>query len=188
MTMDATDDRWDSETTARADLLLVYAQRRADLCRFFAVRLRNTAESEDLVQELYLRLQNANLPAEISNPVGFVFTMASNMAFDHRRSGARRSRRQAIWGDVNYDVVAGQSRSDDPTQEDVLSARQLLARIDEKLNSLPERTAAIFRLHKFSGLSYAQVACELDISSSTVEKHMIRALQHIMGLRQEDTS
>ena len=186
--MDATDDRRDSETTARADVLLVYAQRRPDLCRFFAARLRNAAESEDLVQDLYLRLQNAKLPDEISNPVGFVFTMASNMAFDHRRSGARRSRRQESWGEVNYDVVAGQSRSEAPSHEDVLSARQMLTRMNEKLNELPERTAAIFRLHKFSGLSYVQVAHELDISSSTVEKHMIRALQHVMSLRDDDTS
>ena len=186
--MDATEDRRQSMAPARAAVLSVYSQRRADLCRFLAAKLRNAAEAEDLVQDLYIRLQHANLPEEISNPVGFVFTMAANMAYDHSRSGARRTRRQESWGAVNYDVVARQSRSDAPTYEDVLSARQLLGRIDASLSDLPERTRAIFRLHKFSGLSYAEVARELEISVSTVEKHMIRALQHVMGLREGDES
>jgi RNA polymerase sigma factor (sigma-70 family) len=184
--MDADEDHRQSKAEPRADVLLVYSQRRADLTRFLAAKLRNAAESEDLVQDLYIRLQNAKLPDEISNPVGFVFTMASNMAYDHQRSASRRSRRNESWGAVNYDTAGGQSRSDAPTSEDALGARQMLARIEFALNDLPDRTAAIFRLHKFSGLSYAEVARELDVSVSTVEKHMIKALQYVLGLREGD--
>jgi DNA-directed RNA polymerase specialized sigma24 family protein len=41
------------------DLLALYLQKRPSLVRFFAPRLGSVEAAEDLMQELYLRLQNA---------------------------------------------------------------------------------------------------------------------------------
>ena len=60
-----------------------------------------------------------------------------------------------------------------------MAGRQRLALLTRALSDLPDKTSAIFRLHKFEGLSYAEVAARLGISRSSVEKHMMDALRHL---------
>ena len=43
--------------------------------------------------------------------------------------------------------------------------------------TLPERSQEIFILHKFSGLKYAEIARRMNISKSSVEKNIIKALR-----------
>ena len=59
----------------------------------------------------------------------------------------------------------------------MVAGRERLAQLMTALDGLPDRTNAIFRLHKFDGLSYAEVAQTLNVSKSTVEKHMMDALK-----------
>ena len=58
------------------------------------------------------------------------------------------------------------------------SRAELFAALDAPaLRGLPERTRHIFLLNRIHGKSYSEIASLLDISSSAVEKHMMRALQ-----------
>lgn len=55
------------------------------------------------------------------------------------------------------------------------------------VEGLPPRTREIFRLNRIEGLSYADVARRLDISESSVQKHLAKALAVIMReVRPED--
>ncbi|MCO2365481.1 RNA polymerase subunit sigma-70 [Pseudomonas aeruginosa] len=45
---------------------------------------------------------------------------------------------------------------------------------------LPPRTREIFRLNRLEGLTHAEVARRLEISDSSVQKHLARALAHVM--------
>ena len=63
--------------------------------------------------------------------------------------------------------------------EQALAARQRLALIIEALEDLPPIRRAVFRLHKFEGLSHGEVAAQLGISRSGVEKHVMAALKHL---------
>ena len=56
-----------------------------------------------------------------------------------------------------------------------MASRERLARLVAALETLPHKTRTIFRLHKFDGVSYADIASQLDISRSSVEKHMMEA-------------
>lgn len=53
---------------------------------------------------------------------------------------------------------------------------QQLAQIQKIIQSLPPRTQEIFRLHREEGLAQTEVAQRLNISLSTVEKHLANAL------------
>ena len=66
---------------------------------------------------------------------------------------------------------------DAPSAEAVVTSRERLARLVAALETLPPKTRTIFRLHKFDGVSYADIASQLDISRSSVEKHMMEALR-----------
>ena len=47
----------------------------------------------------------------------------------------------------------------------------------EAVDDLPEKTRHAFQLHKLEGLSHAETARRMGISTSTVEKHISSALK-----------
>jgi len=51
--------------------------------------------------------------------------------------------------------------------------------INRTLDTLPERCRRIFRLNRFEGLKYYEIAEKLSISVKTVESNMGRALRHL---------
>jgi RNA polymerase sigma-70 factor (ECF subfamily) len=48
------------------------------------------------------------------------------------------------------------------------------------LDELSPQCRRIFVLHKFDGLSHKEIAERVNISRSTVEKHMHTALKHLI--------
>jgi len=44
-----------------------------------------------------------------------------------------------------------------------------------------ERSRVVFVLRRLEGLKYRDIAAQLNISVSAVEKHMERAIAHLMG-------
>ena len=55
--------------------------------------------------------------------------------------------------------------------------QELQGIIDHTLDSLPERCSRIFRLNRFEGLKYHEIAQKLSISLKTVEANMGKALK-----------
>jgi RNA polymerase sigma-70 factor (ECF subfamily) len=63
------------------------------------------------------------------------------------------------------------------TPQDLLEYKELEDLINRTLNKLPERRLRIFRMHRFEGKKYAEIASELSLSVKTVEAEMTKALQ-----------
>lgn len=169
-----------SLSAPKALLLRLYGEKRANLTRFFAARLRSTAEAEDLVQDLYLKLQALGDIETRDDGSGLLFHMANNLMLDHLRSQARSSARDARWFDAKTTAIAGAPIADEPSAEDVVNGRQRLAALMRTLGTLPPKTAQAFSLHKLEGLSHAETAAAMGISRSAVEKHISTALKALM--------
>ena len=58
-----------------------------------------------------------------------------------------------------------------------LIEKELEDRINDAIASLPDRCREIFKLSRFKGLKYREIAGELNISIKTVETQMSRAIQ-----------
>lgn len=159
------------------DLFAVYLEQRDALSRFFRARLGGQADVEDLLQELYLKLQAAP-DVEVREPRAYLYRLASNLMMDRWRSGTRAAARDGAWAALHQGAI-----DDAPSAEAVVAGRQRLAAVSAGLEGLPERTRTVFRLHKFEELSYAEVAARLGISRSSVEKHMMQALKALMTRR-----
>lgn len=68
-------------------------------------------------------------------------------------------------------------------------AQQQRQALKQALAELPERTQQIFRLNRVEGMTHAQVARHLEISDSSVQKHLAKALAHVMQrLREGDVT
>jgi len=58
-----------------------------------------------------------------------------------------------------------------------LEVKELSEVIETTLNELPERCRQIFKMSRFEGLKYNEIAEQLSISIKTVEANMGKALQ-----------
>ncbi len=169
----------------RDNLTNIYLEQRPALLRFLCARLRNPERAEDVLQEVYLKLARTNLPETIDNPSGFLFRMASNLALDHIRKSKRTQLRDQAWSDLNSEKAGSQYKMDTPHTDDALIAKERLAALKERLQTLSPKAREAFERHKFDGQSYKQVAEEMGVSIGTVGKHLGKALKHIIETNPE---
>lgn len=166
-------------TDARSRLLAAYLEQRQDLVRFFTLRLRSAPEAEDLVQDIYLRIQAAEPRETVGNPGGYLYRLGSNLLLDRLRGERRRAAREGEWRASHQSMMGADPVAEGPGADDAVAARMRLEAIVEVLRELPPQTQRVFRMHKFDGLSHSQVAEALGISRSAVEKHCMTALRRL---------
>jgi len=166
-------------TDARSALLAAYMERRADLVRFFTLRLKSPAAAEDLVQDIYLRLDAVSPDADVRNAAGYLYRLGSNLMLDRLRGERRAAARDHEWRDTQHTLVGDEEVSDAPRADDAVAARQRLAAVVALVQEMPETTRKVFRLHKFEGMSHAEVAQAMGISRSAVEKHVMNVLRRL---------
>ena len=131
--------------------------------------VNNHSTAEDLLQETYLRVARALNDRTVEHLEPFVFQTARNLALDHLR--ARRIQSRTVVEDVPMEIIEGIASPLSPPEEAHQDA-QLLDRLSVSLSQLTARQQRIFILSRLHGCSYQEIAEELDISLSTVQKEL----------------
>ncbi len=148
-----------------------FADSYGELLRHLSRRLGKEVDADDVLQDTFLRLQRIPAEVEIKNPRSYLFRVADNLALDHMR-GRRALGRHFVPGE-GFD-----SEDDSPSPESIVDYRQRLSRLEQAIAELPGRQKQVFLMHKFDGLSHAEIARELGITKSAVEKLVMKALAH----------
>jgi RNA polymerase sigma-70 factor (ECF subfamily) len=143
------------------------------LIHFFRRRVRNEADVEDLVQDVFARIVARDSSEPVTHLGAYVMKTASSVIADNAR---RRAVRHAdLHVPFDPDLHAGEEIG----PERVLSGREELDAAAAALLSLPERTRTVFVLRRLEGYRYRDIADHLGISVSAVEKHLVKALRHL---------
>ena len=152
----------------------------APLLSFFRKRTHNGPETQDLVQQVFLRLAQSRKAGEIHNPDAYVFQTAANALRDHCRQLAVRNRF------LNESIASSDELTAEASPERILLAEEDLTILVDVLRALPERTRDILMLRCFEGLKNAEIAQLHRISTRSVEKHIAKALAAVsQSLRPE---
>ncbi|WP_068151324.1 RNA polymerase sigma factor [Kordiimonas lipolytica] len=175
------------DTGKKSILLKAYLEKRPALKRFLVVRFRDETLAEDLLQDLYLKLERVDDASTISNVGAYLFRMANNIALDHNRQKMRQMARDRSWVDISRSEYGSESVDEGPAADRTIEARQKLAQVSEALNQLPPQCRKVFVLHKLKGHSHREVSESLGIAISTVEKHMAKAMKFlVLHLKDKD--
>jgi RNA polymerase sigma factor (sigma-70 family) len=163
----------DAGDTGLRRLLL---DQRGRLLRFLAARGAGN-DAEDVLQDLWQRL--AVPPGQpIADPVAYLFRAAENLMRDRHRANVARERREEDWHDVSTPEEMQQ-----PGGERVLIARQRLAEAEAVLAELGPRVDQVFRRYRLEGVGQAEIARDLGISLSSVEKDLQKAYRALATLK-----
>ena len=131
-------------------------------------RGRTEHDADDLLQEAWMRLACYERKQPVEKPEAFLMRAALNLSIDAHR--LRQSRGEEV---MLEDVVLIDTT---PSAEEVVLARERVARLSVCLGRLTDQTREIFLAHRIEGMSYQEIARQHNLCVSTVERHVAKAL------------
>ncbi len=141
------------------------------LCRHANKILNDMDTSEDLVQEFFYQFwKNRETFTVRLSLNAYLYQSIRNNALHHLEHLAiRRSYAEKLRGEQRERAPAPEPQS--------AELNDLTRVIENTLNQMPERCSRIFRMNRFDGKKYREIAAILSISVKTVEAEMGKALQ-----------
>jgi RNA polymerase sigma factor (sigma-70 family) len=152
------------------------------LVRYLAKKVPISEDANDLAQEAFLRMFKFQQTEKLENASAFLFKTANNLLIDQ----IRRSRLHDNYLSAVRPPEQTQSSEANlaPSAERTISAREQLDKAMHLIDSLPDKAKRAFLLNRSAGMSYAEIAVEMQVSKSMVEKYIIAALKVLRdGLR-----
>lgn len=136
---------------------------------FIKKMLRDDATVQDCMQQSYLKLWETLDTIDTTQDVlPLLYTYSRNITIDHLRKNTR-----FVWMD---DLAPfSELLTEECSAQAHLQQKDAIAELEVILNDMPSRRRQVFKLIKLNGFSYREAAQQLDISVSTVEKHMNEA-------------
>lgn len=163
------------ETHGSSGLHATLLNERNRLLRFLAARGAGD-DAEDVLHDLWQKIAVAP-ERPVADPVSYLFRAAENHMRDIRRARVSRERRQHDWHGL------GNTPEDEPVGERVFIAREQLQLVQAALAGLGSRVDHVFRRYRLDGVGQADIASELGMSLSSVEKDLQKAYRTLAELR-----
>ncbi|MCK6541381.1 RNA polymerase sigma-70 factor [bacterium] len=141
------------------------------LYHFVFYKTYNRALSEDIVQDVFIRLweNRINLREDLSIK-SYLYTIAVNLTLNSIR---------------RHTIRTGEGIEDPDTQPheetplSVLEKKEFEQLLNAAIQKLPEQARIVFMMSRYDDLSYSEISERLSISVKTVEAHIGRALKQL---------
>lgn len=145
------------------------------LMRLMTARLGSAADAEDIMQDLWLKLETLQ-DVPLTNPEAYLFRVTANLAADRRLSMARANARDGLW------LSAQPEEAEYPDAEAVLIVRERLRQVEAVIAAMPERMGAALRMFRIEKKPQKEIALALGITVSGVEKLLKRANRELFEI------
>lgn len=138
---------------------------------FFALKsVKNPGDAEDISQSIFLKIWEKRALLNITLPIEpQVFQIAKGVVIDYYRA---ETTRQQLLSRIYDQVPSYNNEPDSVSANDSIRMEHLKKAIEE----LPDKRREVFKLSRYHGLTYDEIANELCISKNTVRVHITKAL------------
>lgn len=156
-----------------------FLEHQINIHKYLRNYLKKEHDIEDILQEVYIKAVKVAecKEQEISQPKAFLFTVAKNLALNELTKKANRITRYI--DEVSEESISLHSQSIEADFEN----KEKLSIYAQAVSELPEKCRQVYLLRKVYAFSYKEIAAQLGITVSCVEKHLsegIRACKHYM--------
>lgn len=162
---------WSQE---RSTLTGIYQGHHQWLLSWLERRLGNCFDAQDLAQDTFVRLaaKPSEAIAQIAQPRALLRTVAHSLLVNHwRHLDVERACLETL------SLLAEHYA---PTPEQRLELQQVVMQLDTLLAGMNPKAYRAFVMAQLDGLSYAQIATELKVSTRMVRKYMAQAMLHCL--------
>lgn len=167
------EDYINGKTEAFQDLFSLLGPR---VKRFFLRKFKNEAIADDMQQITFMKLHRARHSYKLGEPLRpWLFTIAARVRIDELRKNRHfedGSDEQLNQADVKNAMLNAYER-------DPIEKADLAKKVRSALNTLPESQQNVVRLHRYDGLTFKEIANELDLSEAAVKLRAFRAYGHL---------
>ena len=138
-----------------------------DIRNYISYRSYDPELATDITQEAYMKLWEKDLEYRGMQTRSLLYKIANELWISTYR------KKQSEKNYAETQVLDFQEN----TTEENYNAEQLQDKISKSLAELPEKRRTVFLLSRMEGLTYQQIATQLDISVKAVEKRMSLTLE-----------
>lgn len=142
-----------------------YTQHRDELVYFIAVRTADVELAQDMVQDMFLRLLDGRRLITEQTLPSFVYTLVRHAVADYYRKRRVHEEYEHYIKKSDYTVE----------MESVISAQQLMERMEHSLARLSEECRTVYRLHIYDGMKVSEISQHLSLPYKQVENRLGQA-------------
>ena len=137
----------------------------------YAVKyLKNEELAEEIVQDVFYKIWEKRSFINIKISLkSYLFTAVRNKCLQHINH-------QKVINTCNKYMENSNEKNNNNPHESLIY-KETLEIFYEALDTLPERCSEIFKLSRFEGLKYSEIASNLSVSIKTVEANISKALK-----------
>jgi RNA polymerase sigma factor (sigma-70 family) len=171
-----------SMTEQNRQISEIIAEERSRLRNFIRRRVPDPADAEDIVQEVFYELVEANrLLMPIEHVTGWLFRVARNRITDlFRKKKAETFSDRAVEGeDGELLRIEDLLPSPDAGPEALYVRNVLLDELEFALDELPDEQREVFVAHELEGRSFKELSAESGVSVNTLLSRKRYAVLHL---------
>ncbi len=133
--------------------------------------------AKDLIQDVFFKLYEnfPNFSSDVSIK-SWLYTSSRNAALDYLRH---------LKVQDNHKVLMAEAMMYAADVDEVIS-EELVCKINQAINSLPEQCQQIIRMHIIDGKKYTEISAELGISMNTIKTQIFRGYKKLRELLSDD--
>lgn len=136
-------------------------------------RMVRPDEIEDIVQETFVLSYAASRNQKIRNPQAFMMRVARNIALDHISRASSKN-------NCSIEEIDESTLISDLDTELRYQSEERFLEFCRAVAVLPTNCRRAFILKKVYGLSLAEISQQMNLSTSTVEKHVAKGLMIVI--------
>jgi len=160
----------------------IVAGERSRLRNFIRRRVPDPSDAEDIVQEVFYELVEANrLLMPIEHVTGWLFRVARNRITDLFRKKKPEPFSDAAVGDEDGELLRIEDLlpSPDAGPEALYFRNVLLDELELAIGALPDEQREVFLAHELEGRSFKEMAAETGVSVNTLLSRKRYAVLHL---------
>ena len=163
-------------------VLQAFEKHQAALRRFISRFVQRNQDIDDVAQEAFMRAYRAEKTKPIEQPKSFLFRIAHYVAITE----LTKKTHQII--DYMADIDESGVVWVDVSAEEQVTAEQQIGIYCEAVAQLPTQCRRVFLMRKVHGMSHREIAEQLGIAISTVEKHMSKGVRACANYMDQHTA